>query len=79
MIQQLTVKVNVPELNNDEFQITLQKPKEITIDVEKDLDLLAVQVLQLIFTQNLGLKYELYLKIELIFLSFLLHSTGTLQ
>jgi hypothetical protein len=46
----------MPRFNNEEFLIKLKQVNKIKVDVNEQLDLVAVQILQLIFTQNLNHK-----------------------
>jgi|LakMenEpi03Aug12_release.lakeMendotaPanAssembly.Ray.scaffolds.fasta_scaffold855021_1 hypothetical protein len=46
----------MPRFNNDEFLIKLKQVNTIKVNVNEQLDLVAVQILQLIFTQNLSHK-----------------------
>ena len=43
-------------LNNDEFLVQLKRVNNIEINLDKQLDIVAIQILQLIFTQNLNYK-----------------------
>jgi hypothetical protein len=46
----------MPRFNNDEFLIKLKQVNTIKVNVNEQLDLVTVQILQLIFTQNLSHK-----------------------
>jgi hypothetical protein len=54
---QLEIKLEVPQLNKRNFLVKIKKANEIRVDVNQVMDLVVLQILQLIFTNNFNFRF----------------------
>jgi hypothetical protein len=50
------MKMEIPEMNNKKCLIKIKKANVINVDVNKVLDIVVLQILQLIFTNNFNFR-----------------------
>ena len=59
--------MEIPELNNKNCLIKIKKANVIKVDVNQVLDIVVLQILQLIFTNNFNFRYKHWLNCFILF------------